>query len=82
MANDKSDQEKTEEPTARRLQKAREDGNVSTSKEVSSVVIMVTALLMFVGLGGMIYDGFTYLFESFFFNSGMGFSIRVKQKTT
>lgn len=74
MANDKSDQEKTEEPTARRLQKAREDGNVNSSKEVSSIIIMITALLMFVGLSGMIYDRLTYLFESFFFNSGMGFS--------
>lgn len=74
MANDKSDQEKTEEPTARRLQKARQEGNVSTSKEVSSVILMIAALLMFLGVGGMIFERITYLFESFFFNSGMGFT--------
>ena len=65
MANDKSDQEKTEEPTARRLQKAREDGNVNSSKEVSSIIIMITALLMFVGLGGMIYDRLTSILKVF-----------------
>ncbi len=74
MAGDKSDQEKTEEPTARRLQKAREEGNISTSKEISSVLLMIAALIMFLGVGGMIYERITYLFESFFFNSGMGFT--------
>jgi len=73
MSDNKSDQEKTEEPTARRLQKAREEGNVSVSKEISSVFLMIAALLLFVGVGGMIFDRLTYLFESFFFNSGMGF---------
>ena len=35
---------------------------------------MIAALLMFLGVGGMIFDRITYLFESFFFNSGMGFT--------
>lgn len=74
MADDKSDQEKTEEPTSRRLQKAREDGNVSSSKEISSIMLMIAALLMIMGVSGMIYDRISYLFETFFFNSGMGFS--------
>lgn len=74
MADDKSDQEKTEEPTARRLQKAREEGNVNSSKEVSSIMLMIAALLMILGVGGMIFDRISYLFESFFYNSGMGFS--------
>jgi flagellar biosynthetic protein FlhB len=73
MSDSNSDQEKTEEPTARRLEKAREDGNVSLSKEVSSVILMIAALLMFMGTGGMMYDRLTQLFESFFFNAGMGF---------
>lgn len=74
MANEKSDQEKTEEPTARRIQKAREDGNVSVSKEVSSIILMIVALLMFLGVGGMVVEKTTYLFENFFYNSGMGFT--------
>ena len=36
MAEDKDDsQEKTQDPTARRLEKAKEDGKVLSSKEVS-----------------------------------------------
>lgn len=74
MANEKSDQEKTEEPTARQIQKAREDGNVSISKEVSSIILMIAALLMFLSVGGIIVEKTTYLFENFFFNSRIGFS--------
>ncbi|MBO6793883.1 MAG: flagellar biosynthesis protein FlhB [Balneolaceae bacterium] len=73
MADKSSDQEKTEEPTARRLEKAREDGQVAMSKEVSSVVLMIAALLMFMGVSGMMYDRLAYLFQSFFYNSGFGF---------
>lgn len=73
MADKSSDQEKTEEPTARRLEKAREEGQVAISKEVSSVVLMIAALLMFMGVSGMMYDRLTYIFESFFYNSGFGF---------
>ncbi|MCG8374420.1 MAG: flagellar biosynthesis protein FlhB [Balneolales bacterium] len=73
MADQNSDQEKTEEPTAKRLEKAREEGNVASSKEISSVAVLVTAVGMLGATGGMIYDRLRYLFESFFFNSGMGF---------
>ncbi|MCR9133198.1 MAG: flagellar biosynthesis protein FlhB [bacterium] len=73
MADKNSDQEKTEEPTARRLEKAREEGQVAISKEVSSVVLMIAALLMFMGVSGMMYDRLSYIFESFFYNSGFGF---------
>lgn len=73
MADKSSDQEKTEEPTARRLEKAREEGQVAISKEVSSVVLMIAALLMFMSVSGMMYDRLTYIFESFFYNSGFGF---------
>ncbi len=73
MADKSSDQEKTEEPTARRLEKAREEGQVAISKEISSVVLMIAALLMSMGVSGMMYDRLSYIFESFFYNSGFGF---------
>lgn len=73
MADQNSDQEKTEEPTSKRLQQARDDGNVSLSKEVSSIMLLIAALLLFVGVSGKAYERLTYIFESFFFNSGMGF---------
>jgi len=64
MAEDTS-QEKSELPTARRLQKAREDGDVARSKELSMAAIMIvtSALMIFMGgdivmsLGVMMTDG-------------------------
>ena len=51
MAEQKSDQEKTEEPTARKLEKAREDGNVSISKEISSLMVLVASMFSFIAIG-------------------------------
>ena len=73
MADQSSDQEKTEEPTSKRLEQAREEGNVPLSKEVSSILLMVAALLMFKSIGGSIFERISNIFETFFFNSGMGF---------
>lgn len=74
MAEQKSDQEKTEEPTAKRLEDARKEGNVSISKEVSSVAVMITAVIVFISISGMVSDSMTRLFEGFFSNAGRGFS--------
>jgi flagellar biosynthetic protein FlhB len=62
---EESSQEKTELPTARRLEKAREDGDVARSKELSMAMIMIvtSALMIFMGgdivmsLGHMMTDG-------------------------
>ena len=70
MSDQKSDQEKTEEPTQRKLEKAREEGNVSISKEISSVMLMIVSIMVFVGSGGYMYGRLEVLFESFFINSG------------
>jgi len=50
MSEDSS-QEKTEQPTAKKLQKSREDGQVPRSKELSMAIIMVfgAAFLLFTG---------------------------------
>ncbi len=45
---EESSQEKTEEPTARKIQKSREEGQVPRSKELSTTVVLV------VGAGGLI----------------------------
>ncbi len=55
MAED-SDQEKTEEPTERRLQQALEDGQVLTSKELILGVVMLMGALQFM-VGGRYYFG-------------------------
>ena len=44
--NQDSSQEKTEEPTQRKLDKAREDGKVISSKEMFVFTTMAMALLM------------------------------------
>ena len=51
MASDESDAEKTEQPTAKRLQDARERGQVARSKELGSAAVMI------VGSGALLFGG-------------------------
>ena len=63
MAEGDSSQEKTEEPTAKRLQKAREDGQIPRSKELStSLVLIVGALALWI-FGGFIFSGAENIFR-------------------
>ena len=51
MAEENQDgQEKTEEPTQQRLQKAAEDGQLLTSKEMMTFTTLAMGLLLFMGL--------------------------------
>jgi flagellar biosynthetic protein FlhB len=50
------DEEKTEQPTARRRSKAREEGQVAKGRELSGVVVLMTGLLMFYFAGRDILD--------------------------
>ena len=50
MAENQDGQEKTEEPTQQRLQKALEDGQLLTSKEVMVFTTLSMALLLYMGL--------------------------------
>ncbi|MEX0584925.1 MAG: EscU/YscU/HrcU family type III secretion system export apparatus switch protein, partial [Natronospirillum sp.] len=40
-----SSQEKTEEPTSKKMEKAREDGQVARSKELATTVLLVVAAM-------------------------------------
>ncbi len=51
MAENEQSQEKTEEPTQRRLEKAREDGEVLSSKEMMVFASAATSLLIIAALG-------------------------------
>ena len=51
MAENEQSQEKTEEPTQRRLEKAREDGEVLSSKEMMVFASAAMALLIIAALG-------------------------------
>ena len=74
MSDKNSDQEKTEEPTQRKLEKAREEGNVSVSKEIASVMLMVVSVVMFVSTGAFMYGKIEHIFETFFMNAGVDFT--------
>lgn len=49
-------QEKTEEPTARRLQEARKKGDVPKSVEIASVAVLLAGLFLFYGAGEYMLD--------------------------
>lgn len=71
MADD-SDADKTEEPSAQRLEKAREEGQIARSRELSTFVLLATALgglwlsgqwlttrLVDIGRAGFVFDAAT-----------------------
>ena len=53
---EESFQEKTEQPTPKRREEARQKGQVARSNELSSVAILLAGLLALYGLGGYMYD--------------------------
>lgn len=66
MAENNNDQEKTEEPTPRKLEKAKEEGNVSKSQELSSAVMLITSTVIIYNLGAWMYKKIYMMFEKFF----------------
>lgn len=57
MAEGDSSQEKSEEPTARKLQKAREDGQIPRSKELSTSLVLIVGAISLWSFGDVIFDG-------------------------
>ncbi|MGR2854685.1 flagellar type III secretion system protein FlhB [Erwinia sp. 1181_3] len=63
-----SDEEKTESPTAHRLEKAREEGQIPRSRELTSILMLVTGLsILWAGgewmgrkLGALVADGLVF----------------------
>ncbi len=62
MADDSS--ERTEEPTAQRLKKAREEGQIARSVELSTAAILVTATMFFSLTGSYMFHRLGGLFTS------------------
>ncbi len=56
MAEESSGQEKSEEPTSRRLQEARKKGDVLKSMEVPSAAVLLLGLLAIYMMKGYLYD--------------------------
>ena len=63
MSEDSS-QEKTEQPTAKKLEKSREDGQVPRSKELSMAIIMVFGAAFLLMTGGTIIDNISQMLIS------------------
>ncbi len=56
-----SDGEKTQDPTPHRRQKARQEGQVAKSQDLSSAVLLLLGLMVLMGLGGGLIDFLGYL---------------------
>jgi len=61
--SEESGQDKTEEPTAQRLKKAREDGQIARSQELAPAAMMIIATLFFSMMGQHIFTSISNLFK-------------------
>lgn len=61
-------QDRTEQPTARRLEKAREEGNVARSLELNSVAVLLAGLLTLKATAEYIMTGYSNLIRSVYTN--------------
>jgi len=61
---EESGQDKTEEPTAQRLSKAREEGQIARSQELAPAAMMVMATLFFTMMGQYLFNSMGNLFKS------------------
>ncbi len=72
MSSEDSAEDRTEEPTARRLQKAREDGEVARSNEVPAAAVMISAAIYLQIFGADAVTALRTLFSSgFIFDQGV-----------
>ena len=63
MAEQETGQEKTEEPTAKRLREAREKGDIARSRELNTTVLLLVAAGALLVLGGHIGAGLAAVME-------------------
>jgi len=56
-------QERTEQPTAKRLRESREKGQVARSKELNSMMLLMGAGIIFLMLGGSILSGISDIMQ-------------------
>jgi len=60
---EESSADKTEEPTAQRLKKARDDGQIARSQEIAPAAMMVIATLFFTMMGQYLFNSMGNLFK-------------------
>ncbi|MCK0768771.1 flagellar biosynthesis protein FlhB [Chromohalobacter canadensis] len=73
-----SDEEKTEDPTPRRLDKAKEDGEVARSRELTTFMLLAAGVMALWSLGGHLYESLGGVMEqSFMFSRAEAFDTAV-----
>ncbi|MGC3874973.1 flagellar biosynthesis protein FlhB [Halomonas sp. GXIMD04776] len=74
MADDSSDDDKTEEPTPRRLEKAREEGQVARSRELSTFMMLMAGVAGLWTTGTLLYGQLGLVMEqAFLFDRSIAF---------
>lgn len=78
MADDSNDQEKTEAATPRRLEKAREEGQVARSRELTTFLLLATGVASLWSMGALFYNQLGLVMEqAFLFDRGGAFEVEV-----
>jgi len=65
MAED-SDQEKTEEPTSKRLEDARKKGQIARSRELNTVAMLITSAILLLMMGGQMVNSLLAMMKTLF----------------
>ena len=68
MAENQDGQEKSEEPSGKRLQEARQKGNIPKSQEVNSTAILLVVLFIMLIFGPSMKDQLTFIMQHVFSN--------------
>ena len=71
MAENDSTEERTEEPTAKRLEKARSEGRVARSQELSVAAMLIGTAIFLYFLGGYFVENLANEFAS----GGLSFTL-------
>lgn len=71
MAEESSGQEKTEDPTPRRLQEGRKKGDVAKSMEVPSAAVLLAGLITLYMSGNYMMDKMLFIFKHYLTNAHM-----------
>ncbi|MEW6426834.1 MAG: flagellar biosynthesis protein FlhB [Thermodesulfobacteriota bacterium] len=68
MAEENSGQEKTEEPTARRLKDARDKGDIAKSMEIPSALVLLSSILTLYGFSTFFMEQFYRMLKHYLTN--------------
>jgi flagellar biosynthetic protein FlhB len=69
MANDEDDSQKTEEPTAKKLEDSRKKGEVPLSKEMNNWVMLLVGTIVLLSFGGTMMASMADSFKTLLMNS-------------